>query len=552
MEDINSFSADSLKTSQQTSANYTEHDFLIALLGSSRDHIYFKDLNSRFIKVSDALAARHDSTPEQMLGKTDYDFFGPVHAQQAFDDEQEIMRTLEPIIDKEEREDNQDGTVSWVSTSKMPLFDLAGKLIGTFGISRDVTRRKKAENSREALFEISEAVFTSSDLFSLYKTIHEVVGKLMPAKNFYISLYDEKNQMLTFPYFVDEHDGPQPPKKIGRGLTEYVLRIGKPALIDAQTDLDLRFRGEVDLIGAPQALWLGVPLTVADRTIGVIVIQDYENVKAFGDEEVQILTFVAAQIAQVIERRINAEEIQKYTEKLKVINSAKDKFFSIISHDLRAPLNGLLSFSEILLEDFSSQPESEKKLFIENLQSSMKNLLTLTENLLTWAQLQSNGIKIEQQNVNLQKLIKSVLETQQLVAKNKMVSLEFDCSPEIEVFADPNMMETIIRNLVSNSLKFTKPNGSISVRAFLQDDIVLVHIKDNGIGMSKELTENLFKIDKKVTREGTLKEKGTGLGLVISKEFVEKNNGTFLLQSEIDEGTVITLSFKSAKQILSN
>ncbi len=533
--------------SQNTSPNFTEHDLLMALLESSKDHIYFKDKSSRFIKVSDALAKRHHVSAEQMIGKNDFDFFGPIHAQQAFDDEAEIMETGEPKIDIEEKEDHQDGSVSWVSSTKMPLYDYKGNLLGTFGISRDVTRRKRAELIREALFDISEAVYTSTDMFNLYKTIHEVVSKLMPAKNFYISLYDEKNQMLTFPYFVDEFDEPQPPKKVGRGLTEYVLRIGKPALIDAQTDLDLRLKGEVDLIGEPQALWLGVPLTVGNRTIGVIVIQDYENVKAFGQEEVLVLTFVATQIAQVIERKRNAEEIQKYTEELKNLNSAKDKFLSIISHDLRAPLNGLLSFSEILLDDFASQSENEKELFIENLQSSVKNLLSLTENLLMWAQLQSKGIKADPQKIELMDVIKSVMRTQNLVAKNKEVLMEFSCEPDILVYADLNMLETVLRNLVSNSLKFTKRGGLITIRGFEENNSVIIQVEDTGIGMSNELTQNLFRIDSKVTREGTQREKGTGLGLIICKEFLDKNNGTISVQSEINKGTVITLSFQSGK-----
>lgn len=547
MDTENIRSSGSEDNSKNTSPNFTEHDLLMALLKSSKDQIYFKDKESRFIKVSDALAKKLKVTWEQMIGKSDFDFFGPIHAQQAFDDEKEIMQTREPMIDKEEKEDIPNGTVSWVSSTKMPLYDSMGNLLGTFGISRDVTRRKRAELIRESLFDISEAVYASTDMFGFYKSIHEVVSKLMPAKNFYISLYDEKNQMLSFPYFVDEFDGPQPPKKLGRGLTEYVLRIGKPALIDAQTDLDLRFKGEVDLIGEPQALWLGVPLTVGNRTIGVIVIQDYENVNAFGQEEVLVLTFVATQIAQVIERRRNSEEIQKYTEELKSLNSAKDKFLSIISHDLRAPLNGLLSFSEILLDDFASQPENEKELFIENLQSSIKNLLSLTENLLTWAQLQSKGIKADMQKIELLDIIKSVLRTQNLVAKNKEVLTEIICEPGILVYADVNMLETILRNLVSNSIKFTKPGGLITVRGFEENDSVIIQIDDTGIGMSSELTENLFRIDTKVTREGTQREKGTGLGLIICKEFIDKNNGTISVQSEINKGTTITLTFHSGK-----
>jgi signal transduction histidine kinase len=392
-------------------------------------------------------------------------------------------------------------------------------------------------------------VYTTEDIYNLCKKIHEILEKLIHSKNLRIALLDQKKQTLTFPYFSDLHDSQPLPRRLGKGLTEYVLKTGKPELLTAKDVSDLINSGSVELLDKPAPLWLGVPLKVAENTIGVLILKYYEDDKALSEEEVQIITFVAEQIAQAIQRRVSSEEIRKYADDLRYINSTKDKFFSIISHDLRAPLNGLLSFSELLLEDFATQPEHEKELFIQNLQSTLKSLLSLTENLLTWARIQGSGLTIEKQTITLKKLLNSVLESQLLVAGNKAITLEVICKPEIEVFADYNMLETVIRNLVSNAIKFTNRRGKIVIKAIERNDEVIIQVEDSGIGMSVELVSNLFRIDQKVTRIGTNSEKGTGLGLVICKEFIEKNGGSISVESAINTGTTISVVLKSKPSV---
>ncbi len=523
----------------------TDQNFLLALLELSSDQIYFKDLQSRFIKVSKAVAIKHGLSEYDLIGKTDFDLFGPIHAQQAFDDEQNIINTRKPIIGKEELEDSPNGKVSWVSTTKMPLLDPNGNIIGTFGISRDITRRKRAENIREALFRISETVFSDSNLYDICLQLHEVVSKLMLAKNFYIALVDDKKNMLSFPYFVDQFSDKQAYKVMGKGLIEYAIQLGEPLLVNSAKDLQLRKSGEVSLADSPIAIWLGVPLKVSGKTIGIIVVQDYENENAYNEEEVRILTFVADQISRVIDSRNKTEKMKQYAEELKILDDKKDKFLSIISHDLRGPLSGLLSFSELLLENYSLKSEKDKEFFVENVHSSVKNLIALVENLLIWARLQSNDIQIDRTKFKVSKVIKSVFDTLKLVAMHKKINLELDCLENIELNADSNMIETVIRNLVSNSLKFTNEEGTIAIQVSESENYVIITIKDNGIGMSDELAANLFRIDKTTSREGTHKEKGTGLGLKICKEFIEKNDGSISIKSENKIGTTVTLKLKS-------
>jgi PAS domain S-box-containing protein len=168
---------------------------------------------------------------------------------------------------------------------------------------RPAASHKRAEQIQLATYRISEAAHASSTLDELYREIHRIVGELMPAKNFYIALYDAATDMVSFPYFVDEFDVALPPKRAGRGLTEYVLRTGEPLLADEGFHRLLERSGDADLIGAPSLQWLGVPLTIGDKTIGVLAVQTYSAGVHYGEAEERVLAFVSAQIAMAIERK---------------------------------------------------------------------------------------------------------------------------------------------------------------------------------------------------------------------------------------------------------
>ena len=182
---------------------------------------------------------------------------------------------------------------------------LNGRSVGRVWSFRDVTARRRAECVQEAVYRISHTAHTADNLLQLLRAIHEIVGELMPAKNFYVSLYNAENDRLEFPYFVDEYDTARdiPPRKLRKGLTEYVLRTGQPLLATPEVYEQLVAAGEAELIGAPSIDWLGVPLKVKDRTIGVVVTQTYSQGVRYGEGERDILTFVSSQMAMAIERK---------------------------------------------------------------------------------------------------------------------------------------------------------------------------------------------------------------------------------------------------------
>ncbi|MDX9923708.1 MAG: PAS domain S-box protein [Ignavibacteriaceae bacterium] len=522
---------------------HSEQALLSRLMEGIPDSIYFKDLQSRFIKVNNAAAKKLGfSYPEELIGKSDADIFGKEHSSEAFNDEQSIIKTRRPLINKEEKEVFQDGKVTWASTTKLPLFDENGKIIGTFGISRDVTEDKKIYKTQEAVFKVSEAAISIENFDLFYQEIHSIISELMPAENFYIALFDKNKNTIKLAYFVDKYDTlDEIEYNIGKGLTEYVIKTGKAILVDAAKDAELREKGEVELVGEPQAIWMGVPLKIQSETFGVIALQDYENPNAYTYEDMQILIYVSEQIAQVFQRRRANEEINRYTEELKQLNMTKDKFFSIIAHDLRNPFITILGFSELLLSDFQELTEEEKIYYIEEMQNSANLSHNLLQNLLQWSRSQTGRIDFSPRIINIHDLVNQNFELLKQTAAKKEISLVNEVDKIINIEADEDMTDTIFRNLITNAIKFTPEGGSIKIDATQQGSMALINVSDTGVGMDEETKSKLFRLDVNHSSLGTSQEKGTGLGLILCKEFVEKHNGKIWIESSKGEGT--TFSF---------
>ena len=238
---------------------------------------------------------------------------------------------------------------------------------------------------------------------------------------------------------------------------------------------------------------------------------------------------LAAQNQEIIRQK---EELEKQKRELIELNATKDKFFSIIAHDLRSPIATLISLSEMLRTDIDLLTVDETHEILASLHDLSKNHLKLLDNLLQWARMQTGRMEPAPEKFNLAAIIEEVIGFYKVTAFEKQVNLVSAVEGDISVFADKNMIRTVLRNLVSNALKYTAMGGEVVIGFKPLPERVEVYVRDNGLGIPSEMVDKLFDLDKNFSTVGTANEKGTGLGLILCKEFIEKNGGSIYVKSE--------------------
>ncbi len=247
-----------------------------------------------------------------------------------------------------------------------------------------------------------------------------------------------------------------------------------------------------------------------------------------------VIALLVIIIAVITYNRYRAKK--SASEKYRELNAIKDKFFKIIAHDLRTPFNTILGYTEILREDFSELSDDEKLALLDDINKSAKQSYQLLENLLVWSQTQTGNIDFDPKELDLSGLLKETVSVLESTAKNKNISLEVSCTPDLKITADEQMLETVIRNLVMNSIKFTE-HGKISIVVKEEPRDIKIIVEDTGEGIDETISSKLFQADKFITTHGTRGEKGTGLGLILCKEFIEKHNGKIWVESKLGEGS---------------
>ncbi len=241
-------------------------------------------------------------------------------------------------------------------------------------------------------------------------------------------------------------------------------------------------------------------------------------------------------------------EIRKKNEELIKLNAEKDKFFSIIAHDLRNPLWALMQLSEFLIEDAETMSNEDREQMIRNLGESASNAYKLLENLLEWSRMQRGYIFYNPQALNVSDTIAGSIKILRDSASLKNIKIRIFCSSELMMTADKNMTDVVLRNLVSNAIKFTPNGGTVDINVSeTDDDQIIISVKDSGIGMSRDILQNLFILTSDVKRPGTEGEKSSGLGLILSKEYVEKNKGLLTVESEEGKGSVFSFTVPACK-----
>jgi signal transduction histidine kinase len=248
-----------------------------------------------------------------------------------------------------------------------------------------------------------------------------------------------------------------------------------------------------------------------------------------------------------IQRQASEEALRERESQLTDLNATKDKFFNIVAHDLKNPFTSLLGSSELLYENIDNLGTENIKELALILNDSAKSGYAILQNLLDWSRSQTGLLKINPESVNLKDLIKENISAQQLAATNKEIKMYYKSEEDVFVYSDKNMINTILRNLLSNAVKFTYKSGKVAISTTMANDEVIVSVKDSGIGIPMEKIEQLFKIDARNSNPGTDNEQGTGLGLKLSKEFVEKLGGRIWVECIETTGSEFRFSIPLAK-----
>ena len=258
-------------------------------------------------------------------------------------------------------------------------------------------------------------------------------------------------------------------------------------------------------------------------------------------EDEKIIVAVARDIT---DRKRNEEKLSSYAKELEELNTGKNKFLSIISHDLRGPFLGLKGYTQMLVEEYDLLEREEILDYLGKIQSSTKDLYTLVDNLLKLSRLELGKIPYEPMSFNLYNELESLFKLLSGLAEKKEISLINEIQKDVYPFADRLMLISIMQNLVGNAIKFTRKKGKVRVISHVADHSVKISVRDNGVGMSKELQQKLFTLDKGHTSRGTNGERGTGFGLIIAREMIKKMGGTIEVESEPEKGSTFTFSLK--------
>ncbi|HLN56304.1 MAG TPA: PAS domain S-box protein [Bacteroidales bacterium] len=456
-------------------------------------------------------------------------------------DEAEMIDNLAEMNRREVRETvrkGKDGKKINVSLVASAIV-INNETVAHLGIYRDITHEKKNQILQEILYNISTAALKQYNIQEIYPVIVHELSKIWDTNNFFIALYDKTKDTLSLPFFSDEKDNfyEIPTTKT---ITGFVIKKKSSVLLKENDLKDLEESGDIDLIGTPCRVWMGVPLTVEGEIIGVMCLQDYNDENKFTQDDLYIMEFIANQIAMTLQRRMMLDNLIHARQKAEEAAQAKQQFMSTMSHEIRTPLNEVIGITNLLLQ---GNPREDQMDFINTLKFSGNHLLTLVNDVLDYNKIESGKLIFEQMQFNLGNFLAEIMRSYSFRSKAK--NLNFDIIkhgnlPE-DVTGDPIRLSQILSNLLSNALKFTT-SGSITVRLSEHSRrgnqcILDFSVTDTGIGIPKDKHSLVFESFTQASADTTRQFGGTGLGLAICKKLIELQGGSITLDSEPGKGS---------------
>jgi len=401
---------------------------------------------------------------------------------------------------------------------------------------KDITERKTDEQIKSIVNGIFNSVNLSTSTHEIYEIIRSELNKTFDTRNLCLLLNDPAQKAFQL-YYTRQGVTVTEFTAASDSLEAWIMKTKTPCLLTIHDIRKLEDEGAIKKNGTPAKSWIGAPLHIGDLVIGTISVLSFEHENAFSENHLKILNLLTAHVSMTIYRRQSEEALKISENQLRESNIAKDKFFSIIAHDLRGPFNAIIGFSDLLYSDYDDLEEAEKKTMLRNIHEASLGTFKLLENLLEWSRIQTGRTIPTPENIDISTIANNSLGFLKPQAEKKNIKLFSGIHFGTIAFCDENMITTVIRNLIANAIKFTNTGGSVRIWATLKEEIVEVIVADNGVGISTENISKLFRLDESVKTRGTYGEQGTGLGLLLCKEFIELNNGTIWAESEPGKGS---------------
>ncbi len=423
----------------------------------------------------------------------------------------------------------KNGELFWENASVSPIFDKQGKIINYIKVAEDITDRKKREQQQKIINNISSAVVSTIDIRDFVKTLKEQLSTIIDTTNFYVALYDEKTDTFSLVLHLDEKDefNSIPGSKT---LTGYVLRTKKPLLATKEVTKELEKSGEIELFGADAAVWLGIPLLIDDKAIGVLAVQSYNNENAYSKQDIEILEVISRQTSIAIARKKDEENLRKALEKAQESDRLKSAFLANMSHEIRTPMNGILGFTSLLEEeDLSTEVRKE---YIEAIQKSGNRMMNTINAIMDISKIEAGMVEVSSHEVNINHNIEDVYKFFSIETKEKGIRFSYKTalsSEESVILSDGNKVYAILANLVKNAIKYTK-HGMIDFGYVKKDKLLEFYVKDTGMGIPEDRHQAIFERFVQADIEDRLAMQGTGLGLSIVKAYVEMLGGKIWLE----------------------
>jgi len=515
------------------------------LFDNANDAIFLMN-EERFIECNSKTLDMFGCTREEILGETPFKF-SPLTQPDGRNSKEKGIELLKKASNGEQKffewqHCKSDGSLFDAEVSLNKVKINSENMMQA--IVRDISDRKRAELLQDAVYKISQTTNTALDLNHLYSEIHKTISGFINATNFYIALFDSEKNLLSFPYFVDEYDEKPAPAKPGRGLTEYVIRKGEAVLADPDIFDQLIYSGEVERILTDSIDWLGVPLKITEKTIGALVVQTYTEKYRFNVKDKEFLSFVSDQTAMAIERTQAKEELIRSKEKAEEMNRLKTSFLANMSHELRTPMVGILGYTEILKKEIADPEHREMS---DEIFNSANRLLETLNLILDLSKIEANKFDIKLIETNIGEITANEVKSFEEFARKKNLHLKtISVDKHIYSLLDERIFRQVINNLVSNAIKFTD-KGSITVivdkKQSGNKDRAVITVIDSGIGIPQESQQIIFEEFRQVSEGLERTFEGSGLGLSITKRFVELMNGEISVESEVGKGSVFTVRF---------